>query len=110
MLAEGGALPAEAIAKRLPEEHRAACERYLEALARDGIVALRGWALGAGGGRLGQDEHGVAEAVEAVALADGLGVGLPDASSCPAKAETSMSRVERGRWKLVSSASTTVKA
>ena len=41
MLAEGGALPAETIAERLPEEHRAACGRYLEALARDGIVALR---------------------------------------------------------------------
>ena len=47
MLAEGGALPAEAIAEGLPEEHREAGGRYLEALARDGIVALRGgrWGL-----------------------------------------------------------------
>jgi len=41
MLAEGSPLTAEAIAERLPEEHRAACGRYLEALARDGIVAER---------------------------------------------------------------------
>ena len=41
MLAEGAPLPSEAVAERLPEEHRAACERYLEALARDGIVTLR---------------------------------------------------------------------
>ena len=41
MLAEGSPLSTEAVAARLPEEHREACERYLEALARDGIVALR---------------------------------------------------------------------
>ncbi len=41
MLAEGPPLNAEAVAARLPEEHREACEHYLEALARDGIVALR---------------------------------------------------------------------
>ena len=41
MLAEGSPLAADAVAARLPEEHRAACGRYLEALARDGIVALR---------------------------------------------------------------------
>ena len=41
MLAEGSPLSADAIAARLPEEHRVACEHYLEALARDGIVALR---------------------------------------------------------------------
>ncbi len=41
MLAEGSPLSAEAVAARLPEEHREACEHYLEALARDGIVALR---------------------------------------------------------------------
>ena len=39
MLAEGSPLTAEEIEARLPEEHRAACEGYLEALARDGIVA-----------------------------------------------------------------------
>ncbi len=38
MLAEDGPLPADAIAARLPHEHRAACPRYLEALARDGII------------------------------------------------------------------------
>ncbi len=41
MLAEGSPLSADAIAARLPGEHQEACERYLEALARDGIVALR---------------------------------------------------------------------
>ena len=41
MLAEGSPLTANDIAARLPEEHRAACEGYLEALARDGIVASR---------------------------------------------------------------------
>ncbi len=41
MLAEGSPQSADAIAARLPEEHRVACEHYLEALARDGIVALR---------------------------------------------------------------------
>ena len=41
MLAEGSPLAADAVAARLPEEHRAACGRYLEALAHDGIVALR---------------------------------------------------------------------
>ena len=41
MLAEGPPLSAEAVAARLPEEHRGACEHYLEALARDGIVVLR---------------------------------------------------------------------
>lgn len=41
MLAEGSALPQETIAARLPEEHRGACGRYLDALARDGILALR---------------------------------------------------------------------
>ncbi|MDE2933808.1 MAG: A/G-specific adenine glycosylase [Chloroflexota bacterium] len=41
MLAEGSPLTAGEVAARLPEEHRAACEGYLEALARDGIVASR---------------------------------------------------------------------
>ena len=41
MLSEGSPLPAETIAERLPQEHRAASGRYLEALARDGIVTLR---------------------------------------------------------------------
>ncbi len=41
MLAEGSPLTANAIAARLPEAHRHACGRYLEALARDGIVAPR---------------------------------------------------------------------
>ena len=41
MLAEGSPLSADVIAARLPGEHQEACERYLEALARDGIVALR---------------------------------------------------------------------
>ncbi len=41
MLAEGEELSAAAVASRLPLEHRAASERYLEALARDGIVTLR---------------------------------------------------------------------
>lgn len=47
MLAEGAPLPAEAIAARLPEEHRGACAEYLEALSGDGIVALRAgrWGL-----------------------------------------------------------------
>lgn len=39
MLAEGSSLTADEVAARLPEEHQAACEGYLEALARDGIVA-----------------------------------------------------------------------
>ena len=41
MLAEGAPLAADAIAARLPEEHRAACAEYLEALERDGIAVLR---------------------------------------------------------------------
>ncbi|MXX19130.1 MAG: A/G-specific adenine glycosylase [Dehalococcoidia bacterium] len=41
MLAEGLRLTADEVAARLPEEHRAACEGYLEALARDGSVASR---------------------------------------------------------------------
>ncbi len=41
MLGEGSQLRAAEIAARLPEEHRAQCERYLAALARDGIVAQR---------------------------------------------------------------------
>ena len=41
MLAEGSPAPADGIAARLPQEHREACGRYLEALARDGIVRLR---------------------------------------------------------------------
>ena len=41
MLAEGTPLTAGAVAARLPEAHRAACEGYLDALARDGIVASR---------------------------------------------------------------------
>ncbi|MCY3506804.1 MAG: A/G-specific adenine glycosylase [Chloroflexi bacterium] len=41
MLAEGSPLTVDEVAARLPEEHRAACEGYLEALARDGIVASR---------------------------------------------------------------------
>ena len=41
MLAEGSPLAADAVAARLPEEHRGTCGRYLEALAHDGIVALR---------------------------------------------------------------------
>ena len=47
MLAEGSPLTADEITARLPEEHRAACAGYLEALAGDGIVALRAgrWGL-----------------------------------------------------------------
>lgn len=41
ILAEGPPLPASSIAARLPEEHRENCDRYLEALAADGIVAFR---------------------------------------------------------------------
>lgn len=41
MLAEGSPLTADEVAARLPEEHQAACEGYLEALAQDGIVASR---------------------------------------------------------------------
>ena len=41
MLAEGSPLTVDEVAARLPEEHQAACEGYLEALARDGIVASR---------------------------------------------------------------------
>lgn len=41
MLAEGAPLPADAIAARLPEEHRGACAGYLEALERDGIAVPR---------------------------------------------------------------------
>ena len=41
MLADDGPLTADAIASRLPQEHRDACGRYLEALARDGVVSLR---------------------------------------------------------------------
>ncbi len=47
MLAEGSPMPAGEIAARLPEEHREACGRYLEALIRDGIVRLHAgrWGL-----------------------------------------------------------------
>lgn len=47
MLAEGSPLTADEVAARLPEEHQAACEGYLEALARDGIAeSLEGrWGL-----------------------------------------------------------------
>ena len=38
MLAESGPLPTTAIAARLPQEHRTPCERYLAALARDGVI------------------------------------------------------------------------
>lgn len=41
MLAEGSPLTADEVAARLPDEHRAACKGYLEALARDGIVAAQ---------------------------------------------------------------------
>ncbi len=41
MLAQAGPLDAEAIAGRLPEEHRPACAEYLAALERDGIVTTR---------------------------------------------------------------------
>ena len=41
MLAEGAPLHPDAIAARLPEQHRAACSEYLEALARDGIAVLQ---------------------------------------------------------------------
>ena len=41
MLADGSPLTAGEVAARLPKEHRAACEGYLEALARDGIVSRR---------------------------------------------------------------------
>ncbi len=41
MLAEGAPLPAHEIAARLPMRHRPHCERYLDALARDGLVTAR---------------------------------------------------------------------
>ncbi len=57
---------------------------------------------------LSVDEHAIAVAVEAVAGFHGMAVRRENGSR-PAKAQTSASSVERGRWKLVSSASTTRK-
>ena len=51
------------------------------------------------------DQHRVAVGVEAIALRDRVRVG-PAQRSSPANAATSSSSVVRGRWKLVSSAST----
>ncbi len=41
MLAEGAPLRTEEIVARLPARHRPHCERYLDALARDGLAAPR---------------------------------------------------------------------
>ena len=41
MLAEAGPLRVDEIAARLPARHRPHCARYLDALARDGLAAMR---------------------------------------------------------------------
>ena len=58
---------------------------------------------------LRHDPHGIAVTEETIALAHRVRIGAQHGSR-PAKADTSISSVDSGRWKLVTSASTTRKA
>ena len=76
----------------------AGLDREGEALrAQDGTVRATSW----------QHQHGVAEAVEAIARSRTACLYAARVVSTPANAMTRASRLDRGRWKFVSRPSTT---